>query len=188
MLPVLMQGLDLVNPGMFIWSCITWLFYDFGWHNCLLPFLISRCPSAAGIIEAVAKDFFDIDVTMDILSMNKEEERTGKKEHVVFLVVQKSHSQMGRAKPNRLKGNQDIQRDQEVLGLLCLQKAQILLVDLLVLEQSVQRTEPNGPSHSGFKADILNLHYWHLGPDRSLLWRPVLCVFSSIASLPTRCK
>ncbi|XP_044914423.1 guanylate cyclase soluble subunit beta-2-like [Felis catus] len=72
------------------------------------------CPSAAGIIEAVAKDFFDIDVTMDILSMNKEEERTGKKEHVVFLVVQKSHSQMGRAKPNRLKGNQDIQRDQEL--------------------------------------------------------------------------
>ncbi|VFV25474.1 guanylate cyclase soluble subunit [Lynx pardinus] len=73
------------------------------------------CHIVPGIIEAVAKDFFDIDVTMDILSMNKEEERTGKKEHVVFLVVQKSHSQMGRAKPNRLKGNQDIQRDQEAL-------------------------------------------------------------------------
>nr|XP_035936807.1 guanylate cyclase soluble subunit beta-2-like [Halichoerus grypus] len=69
-----------------------------------------------GVIEAVAKDFFDIDVTMDILDMSKEEERTGKKEeHVVFLVVQKSQRQMRRAKPNRLQDNQDIQRDQGVL-------------------------------------------------------------------------
>ncbi|KAF3825851.1 hypothetical protein GH733_006678 [Mirounga leonina] len=74
------------------------------------------CHIVPGIIEAVAKDFFDIDVTMDILDMSKEEERTGKKEeHVVFLVVQKSHRQMRRAKPNRLQDNQDIQRDQEVL-------------------------------------------------------------------------
>lgn len=78
---------------------------------------------ATGIIEAVAKDFFNIDVSMDILDMNKEAERTGKKEHVVFLIVQKPHRQMRRAKPNRLQDGQDIQRDQEVLGLLCLQKA-----------------------------------------------------------------
>lgn len=31
----------------------------------------------------MAKDFFDTDVTMDILDVNQEEERTGKKEHVV---------------------------------------------------------------------------------------------------------
>lgn len=123
-----------------------------------MPPLTTRCSSAAGIIEAVAKDFFDIDVTLDILGMNTEEERTGKKEHVVFLVVQKSHRQRGRAKPNRLQGNQDVQRDQEVLGLLCLQKAQSLLVGLPGFEQSMQRTEPNGPSHSGFKAEFLNLH------------------------------
>ncbi|XP_027960573.1 guanylate cyclase soluble subunit beta-2-like [Eumetopias jubatus] len=73
------------------------------------------CHIVPGIIEAVAKDFFDIDVTMDILDMSKEEERTGKKEHVVFLVVQKPHRQMRRAKPNRLQDNQDIQRNQEVL-------------------------------------------------------------------------
>nr|XP_033805870.1 guanylate cyclase soluble subunit beta-2-like [Geotrypetes seraphini] len=42
-----------------------------------------------GIIESVAKDFFDSDVTMEILNQSEEEERTGKKEHVVFLVVQK---------------------------------------------------------------------------------------------------
>lgn len=48
---------------------------------------------STGIIEAVAKDFFDTDVAMSILDMNEEVERTGKKEHVVFLVVQKARRQ-----------------------------------------------------------------------------------------------
>ncbi|XP_055988690.1 guanylate cyclase soluble subunit beta-2-like [Sorex fumeus] len=61
------------------------------------------CHIVPGIIEAVAKDFFNIDVTMDILDMSKEEERTGKKEHVVFLVLQKSHRQITKAKPNALE-------------------------------------------------------------------------------------
>ncbi|XP_064185978.1 guanylate cyclase soluble subunit beta-2 [Anguilla rostrata] len=43
-----------------------------------------------GIIEAVAKDFFDSEVTLTILNQLEEDERTGKKEHVVFLVVQKT--------------------------------------------------------------------------------------------------
>ncbi|XP_071064219.1 guanylate cyclase soluble subunit beta-2-like [Dasypus novemcinctus] len=73
------------------------------------------CHIVPGIIEAVAKDFFDIDVTMDILDMNEEEERTGKKEHVVFLVVQKARQQMRRARPNRSREGQDVQRDQEAL-------------------------------------------------------------------------
>ncbi|ROI16208.1 Guanylate cyclase soluble subunit beta-2, partial [Anabarilius grahami] len=42
-----------------------------------------------GIIEAVAKDFFDSEVTMTILNQSEEDERTGKKEHVVFHMVQK---------------------------------------------------------------------------------------------------
>ncbi|XP_071467846.1 guanylate cyclase soluble subunit beta-2-like [Marmota flaviventris] len=61
------------------------------------------CHIVPGIIEAVAKDFFDMDVTMDILDVNEEVERTGKKEHVVFLVAQKSRRQTRRAKPNRLQ-------------------------------------------------------------------------------------
>ncbi|XP_036106450.1 guanylate cyclase soluble subunit beta-2-like isoform X1 [Molossus molossus] len=73
------------------------------------------CHIVPGIIEAVAKDFFNIDVAMDILDMKTEAERTGKKEHVVFLIVQKPRRQMRRAKPNRLQEGQDIQRDQEVL-------------------------------------------------------------------------
>lgn len=100
------------------------------------PSLISILLLAAGIIEAVAKDFFDIDVTMNILDMDQEMERTGKKEHVVFLIVQKSHRQMRRAEP-RLQDGQDIWRDQEVLGLLCFQKAQFFLenqLDLLIVE------------------------------------------------------
>uniref|UniRef100_A0A8D1UWP3 guanylate cyclase n=1 Tax=Sus scrofa TaxID=9823 RepID=A0A8D1UWP3_PIG len=67
------------------------------------------CHIVPGIIEAVAKDFFDIDVTLEILDVHQEEERTAKKEHVVFLIVQKSHRQMRRAKPK------DSQRDQEAL-------------------------------------------------------------------------
>lgn len=46
--------------------------------------------SSAGIIEAVAKDFFDSTVTMRVLNQSEEDERTGKKEHVVFLVEQTS--------------------------------------------------------------------------------------------------
>ncbi|XP_062845379.1 guanylate cyclase soluble subunit beta-2 [Trichomycterus rosablanca] len=41
-----------------------------------------------GIIEAVAKDFFGSKVTMSIFEQPEEEERTGKKEHVIFLMTQ----------------------------------------------------------------------------------------------------
>ncbi|XP_068460255.1 guanylate cyclase soluble subunit beta-2-like [Clinocottus analis] len=41
-----------------------------------------------GILEAVAREFFDSEVTMVVLNQSEEDERTGKKEHVVFLVTQ----------------------------------------------------------------------------------------------------
>ncbi|KAK9523719.1 hypothetical protein VZT92_017622 [Zoarces viviparus] len=41
-----------------------------------------------GIMEAVAREFFDSKVTMMVLNQSEEDERTGKKEHVVFLVKQ----------------------------------------------------------------------------------------------------
>ncbi len=44
--------------------------------------------SFTGIIGAVAKDFFSSDITMEIVNRLEELERTGKKEHVVFLVTQ----------------------------------------------------------------------------------------------------
>ncbi|RXM96115.1 Guanylate cyclase soluble subunit beta-2 [Acipenser ruthenus] len=47
------------------------------------------CHIVPGIIGAVAKDFFNSEITMEIVSQMEEEERTGKKEHVVFLVTQK---------------------------------------------------------------------------------------------------
>ncbi|XP_049708855.1 guanylate cyclase soluble subunit beta-2-like [Elephas maximus indicus] len=73
------------------------------------------CHIVPGIIKAVAQDFFDIDVNMEILDINEEEERTGKKEHVVFLVVQKTYRQMRRANPGRSQEGQDVQRAQEAL-------------------------------------------------------------------------
>ncbi|XP_074521097.1 guanylate cyclase soluble subunit beta-2 [Halichoeres trimaculatus] len=45
-----------------------------------------------GIMEAVGREFFNTKVTMEILSQSEEDERTGKKEHVVFLVNQTSDS------------------------------------------------------------------------------------------------
>lgn len=81
---------------------------------CLLPFLTHRCHFSTGIIEAVAKDFFDTDVAMSILDMNEEVERTGKKEHVMFLVVQKARRQARTAKANRSQDGEDIDTEQEV--------------------------------------------------------------------------
>ncbi|XP_049918350.1 guanylate cyclase soluble subunit beta-2-like [Epinephelus moara] len=46
------------------------------------------CHIVPGIIGAVAKDFFNSDITMEIVNQVEELERTGKKEHVVFLVTQ----------------------------------------------------------------------------------------------------
>uniref|UniRef100_H0XFH1 guanylate cyclase n=1 Tax=Otolemur garnettii TaxID=30611 RepID=H0XFH1_OTOGA len=65
------------------------------------------CHIVPGIIEAVAKDFFALDVTMEILDRSEEVERTGKKEHVVFLIVQKVCRKMRKAAPDRLRGSQD---------------------------------------------------------------------------------
>lgn len=45
--------------------------------------------SSTGIIGAVAKDFFHVEITMEIVNQLEELERTGKKEHVVFLVTQR---------------------------------------------------------------------------------------------------
>nr|XP_060627143.1 guanylate cyclase soluble subunit beta-2-like [Anolis sagrei ordinatus] len=52
-----------------------------------------------GILEAVAKDFFNSEVTLEIFDQNVEEECTGKKEHVVFCILENS----GAAK-NKVKG------------------------------------------------------------------------------------
>ncbi|XP_069755199.1 guanylate cyclase soluble subunit beta-2-like [Narcine bancroftii] len=41
-----------------------------------------------GIIAAVAMDFFQCEITMEIVSQIEDEDQTGKKEHVVFLVTQ----------------------------------------------------------------------------------------------------
>jgi len=44
--------------------------------------------SPSGIIGAAALDFFNIEISMEIVNQTEEEERTGKKEHIVFLVTQ----------------------------------------------------------------------------------------------------
>uniref|UniRef100_A0A8C8RG50 guanylate cyclase n=1 Tax=Pelusios castaneus TaxID=367368 RepID=A0A8C8RG50_9SAUR len=47
------------------------------------------CHIVPGIIGAAALDFFNTEISMEIVSQTEEEERTGKKEHIVFLVTQK---------------------------------------------------------------------------------------------------
>ncbi|XP_036393528.1 guanylate cyclase soluble subunit beta-2-like [Megalops cyprinoides] len=46
------------------------------------------CHIVPGIIGAVAKDFFKSEIRMEIVNQMEEGERTGKREHVVFLVTQ----------------------------------------------------------------------------------------------------
>uniref|UniRef100_A0A8B9GKF2 guanylate cyclase n=1 Tax=Amazona collaria TaxID=241587 RepID=A0A8B9GKF2_9PSIT len=46
------------------------------------------CHIVPGIISAAALDFFNIELSMEIVNQTEEEERTGKKEHIVFLVTQ----------------------------------------------------------------------------------------------------
>uniref|UniRef100_A0A672UY28 guanylate cyclase n=1 Tax=Strigops habroptila TaxID=2489341 RepID=A0A672UY28_STRHB len=46
------------------------------------------CHIVPGIIGAAALDFFNIELSMEIVNQTEEEERTGKKEHIVFLVTQ----------------------------------------------------------------------------------------------------
>ncbi|XP_035533921.1 guanylate cyclase soluble subunit beta-2-like [Morone saxatilis] len=54
----------------------------------VFPFFCPFFHLATGIMEAVAREFFDSKVTMVVLNQSEEDERTGKKEHVVFLVKQ----------------------------------------------------------------------------------------------------
>ncbi|XP_035308994.1 guanylate cyclase soluble subunit beta-2 isoform X2 [Cricetulus griseus] len=104
------------------------------------------CHIVPGIIEAVAKDFFDTDVAMSILDMNEEVERTGKKEHVVFLVVQKARRQMRRTKANRPLDTKDIQTDEEAL------KTTLLRMKEQDLSSSVC---PGGKSHWDVRASVM---------------------------------
>ncbi|XP_051782585.1 guanylate cyclase soluble subunit beta-2 [Erpetoichthys calabaricus] len=60
-----------------------------------------------GIIEAVAKDFFSSEVDMKVLNQFEEEEQTGKKEHVVFLVTQRKTTKKRKAKDAKIISKQE---------------------------------------------------------------------------------
>ncbi|XP_062302971.1 guanylate cyclase soluble subunit beta-2 [Osmerus eperlanus] len=66
-----------------------------------------------GIIEAVAMDFFDSEVSMTILNQSEEDERTGKKEHVVFLVSQRPLKSKNNLQPEKTSRDEEIVRDKE---------------------------------------------------------------------------
>ncbi|KAL8172957.1 UNVERIFIED_CONTAM: hypothetical protein K2H54_035848 [Gekko kuhli] len=63
-----------------------------------------------GILEAVARDFFDSKVTLKILNQNVEEERTGKKEHVVFCL----HNEERGRNEIKERTSEDSQKDKEL--------------------------------------------------------------------------
>ncbi|XP_070802369.1 guanylate cyclase soluble subunit beta-2-like [Pituophis catenifer annectens] len=63
------------------------------------------CHIVPGIIGAAALDFFNTEISMEIVNQTEEEERTGKKEHIVFLVTQKPvFSYKRRNKGSKLRG------------------------------------------------------------------------------------
>uniref|UniRef100_A0A8C3SNU1 guanylate cyclase n=1 Tax=Chelydra serpentina TaxID=8475 RepID=A0A8C3SNU1_CHESE len=72
------------------------------------------CHIVPGIIESVARDFFNSEVTMEILTQNEEKERTGKKEHVIFLVLQKAKRPKRKTKKTTNPESGDSHKDKEV--------------------------------------------------------------------------
>ncbi|XP_015284774.1 PREDICTED: guanylate cyclase soluble subunit beta-2-like [Gekko japonicus] len=69
------------------------------------------CQIVPGILEAVARDFFDSNVTLKILNQNVEEERTGKKEHVVFCL----HNEERGKNEIEERTSEDSEKDKECL-------------------------------------------------------------------------
>ncbi|XP_063155748.1 guanylate cyclase soluble subunit beta-2-like [Candoia aspera] len=75
------------------------------------------CHIVPGIIEAVARDFFDCEVSLEILEQNVEEERTGKKEHVVFFILQTNEIVKHNTKEQAISVCEDgSQEDKEVIA------------------------------------------------------------------------
>ncbi|XP_077340614.1 guanylate cyclase soluble subunit beta-2-like [Lithobates pipiens] len=54
-----------------------------------------------GIIESVAKDFFNSEITMSIVYHTKEKDRTGKREHVIFEILQNKEGQKKTIRPRQ---------------------------------------------------------------------------------------
>ncbi|KAJ7341504.1 hypothetical protein JRQ81_005683 [Phrynocephalus forsythii] len=76
------------------------------------------CHIVPGILEAAARDFFDSEVTLEILHQSVEEEHTGKKEHVVFSLLQNRPEGKEKVNKNsRSARGDDNQKDQEVITL-----------------------------------------------------------------------
>ncbi|XP_042698675.2 guanylate cyclase soluble subunit beta-2-like isoform X2 [Chrysemys picta bellii] len=71
------------------------------------------CHIVPGIIESVARDFFNSEVTMEILTQSEEKERTGKKEHVIFLVLQKVKRPKRKTKKTTNPESVDSHKDKE---------------------------------------------------------------------------
>uniref|UniRef100_A0A670IV37 guanylate cyclase n=1 Tax=Podarcis muralis TaxID=64176 RepID=A0A670IV37_PODMU len=68
-----------------------------------------------GILEAVSRDFFDSEVTLKILHQDVEEERTGKKEHVVFFLSQNEKEAKNGIKEKIASAGEDCQEDEKRL-------------------------------------------------------------------------
>ncbi|KAL1780985.1 guanylate cyclase soluble subunit beta-2 isoform X3, partial [Sigmodon hispidus] len=128
------------------------------------------CHIVPGIIEAVAKDFFDTDVAMSILDMNEEVERTGKKEHVVFLVVQKPRRQKRRA--DRPQDSEDIHTDQEALKTMLLRmKEKYLSIPVCPGEKSHRDVNASVMFGKGPLGDTFQPIY----PERLWIEKDVFC-------------
>lgn len=104
------RGLCQIVPGIpKHLLCHKCLFYSqFGFILLLILITI------IGIIAAVAKDFFDSDVTMEVVNQLEELERTGKKEHVVFLVSEQPRARASKGPITETPPSAVGRRDAEV--------------------------------------------------------------------------
>ncbi|XP_058237368.1 guanylate cyclase soluble subunit beta-2 [Hemibagrus wyckioides] len=84
-----------------------------------------------GIIEAVAKDFFGSKVTMSILEQPEEAERTGKREHIIFLMTQTSEGTKAKthAEGGELREVEEMLMSDSILQSFCPSYPQRLWID-----------------------------------------------------------
>uniref|UniRef100_A0A8C5LUR8 guanylate cyclase n=1 Tax=Leptobrachium leishanense TaxID=445787 RepID=A0A8C5LUR8_9ANUR len=97
------------------------------------------CHIVPGIIQAVAKDFFNSDVTMRIIYQSEEKERTGKKQHVIFEIIQIQDSYKKTLMPRHHGRNEESPNQKRCIG------------------EAKQAGHPNRASSAQFKKSYWNI-------------------------------
>ncbi|XP_071799009.1 guanylate cyclase soluble subunit beta-2-like [Asterias amurensis] len=105
-------------------------------------------PIVVGIVRAVAKEFFESELKMEILEESHEEERNGKKEHVTFAIFQKRIRKIDEGPPKFVAQTRKHSEQQ-------LNKEEVQAVLRSIEEQKESGTKPLNHLHRSQKIQSL---------------------------------